>query len=313
MAENKIMTAEPVVAINGLTKVFGKRQAVAGLRLEILPGECLALLGPNGAGKTTTIHILLGLVRPTSGKLKVFGRDLFKNLTWTKSRIGVVPQNDNLDPDLTVMENLLTYASYFRIKRRIALKRSGDLLNFFALKNRSNDIIQHLSGGQRRRLLLARALINAPDLLILDEPTIGLDPQARHLMWERLRALREQGTTMLLTTHYMEEVGKLASRVLILNQGKLVAQGRPGELVTKKVGIEVFEVQDGISDLKKLRNSLKSCDVETELVKDILYIYAHAHCEELERLAARYPRLVRRPANLEDLFLRLTGRKLREN
>ncbi len=307
------MPAEPVVAIKGLTKVFDQRHAVDGLNLEIMPGECLALLGPNGAGKTTTIHILLGLVRPTEGSLKVFGRDLLKNLTRVKARIGVVPQTDNLDPDLTVLENLLTYASYFQLKRQNALKRSENLLDFFALRNRSNDIIQHLSGGQRRRLLLARALINNPELLILDEPTIGLDPQARHLMWDRLKALRKQGTTMLLTTHYMEEVGRLANRVLVLNQGKMVARGRPHELVTREIGKEVFEVQDGVSDLKKLQKSLEICDVETELVKNILYVYSHGPCEELERMVARYPRLVRRPANLEDLFLKLTGRKLKED
>ncbi len=307
------MKGTSVVEIRGLVKVFGDRKAVDGLELDILPGECLALLGPNGAGKTTTIHMLLGLVRPTSGSLRVFGKDLYHHLRHVKQRIGVVPQMDNLDPDLTVLENLLTYASYFNIPRRTALERSEELLGFFALANRSNDIIQHLSGGQRRRLLLARALVNNPELLILDEPTIGLDPQARHLMWERLHALRAQGTTMLLTTHYMEEVGRLASRVLVMDSGKKVAFGRPDELVSKVVGIEVYEVADGTSQLKDLEESLKDCHVETELVDNRLYVYVHRGCEALDQMVSSYPRLVRRPANLEDLFLRLTGRKLRED
>lgn len=307
------MNAAPLVEIRGIVKAFGSRKAVDGLDLDIFPGECLALLGPNGAGKTTTILTILGLVRPTSGSLWVFGKELYRNLKGIKQRIGVVPQMDNLDPDLTVLENLITYASYFKIPRRKALERSEELLRFFALSNRSTDIIQHLSGGQRRRLLLARALVNKPDLLILDEPTIGLDPQARYLMWERLQSLKAAGTTMLLTTHYMEEVARLANRVLVMDQGKEVALGRPGELVAQVVGVEVFEVEDGAVQLKELQESLHGCDVETELVGRRLYVYVHKGCEALDRMISSYPRLVRRPANLEDLFLRLTGRRLRED
>lgn len=287
--------------------------AVKDLDLCIYPGECLGLLGPNGAGKTTTIHMLLGLVRSTSGKISVFGESIPERLKQIKLRIGVVPQGDNLDPDLTVFENLLVYAAYFGIDRSTARKRADDLLGFFALKNRSNEIIQHLSGGQRRRLLLSRALINAPELLILDEPTIGLDPQARHLIWERLEDLRSQGTTMLLTSHYMDEVSRLTNRVLILDEGKIVAQGNPGEMVADMMGSEVFEVADSQEKLDALEETLRSCKVDIERVADRLFIYAHEPCTELETMAISLRHVNKRPANLEDLFLKLTGRTLREN
>jgi lipooligosaccharide transport system ATP-binding protein len=302
----------PLVEIRNLTKRFGDRIAVRDLDLSIYPGECLGLLGPNGAGKTTTIYMLLGIVRPTSGEISIFGESIPKRLKHVKSRMGVVPQADNLDPDLTVFENLLVYAAYFGVNHSTARKRADDLLGFFALKDRSNEIIQHLSGGQRRRLLLSRALINAPELLILDEPTIGLDPQARHLMWERLEDLRSQGTTMLLTSHYMEEVSRLATRVLILDEGKIVAQGDPVKMVANTVGSEVFEVADSPERLDALEETLRSCDVDTEKVADRLFIYAREPCAELETMAITLRHVSKRPANLEDLFLRMTGRSLRE-
>ena len=306
-------TGSPVVEIRNLTKRFGEREAVGGINLSIYPGECLGLLGPNGAGKTTTINILLGLVRPTSGKIHVFGEPIPKRLRHIKLRIGVVPQADNLDPDLTVLENLITYAAYYGIGRSIAKKRSEDLLHFFALKNRSNEIIQHLSGGQRRRLLLARALVNRPELLILDEPTIGLDPQARYLIWERLEALKSQGTTMLLTSHYMEDISRLANRVSILDGGKVVAEGDPKKMVVDMIGIEVVEVVDTPEGLDRLEKSVSSCNVDTERVSDRLFIYRRDSCPELESLAVTHHHVSRRPTNLEDLFLKLTGRILRES
>ncbi|MEA3385423.1 MAG: ATP-binding cassette domain-containing protein [Thermodesulfobacteriota bacterium] len=308
------LTAKPpLVEIRDLTKRFGDRVAVKDLDLCIYPGECLGLLGPNGAGKTTTIYMLLGLVRSTSGKISVFGESIPERLKQIKLRIGVVSQRDNLDPDLTVFENLLVYASYFGIDSSAARKRADNLLGFFALKNRSDEIIQHLSGGQRRRLLLSRALINAPELLILDEPTIGLDPQARHLIWERLEDLRSQGTTMLLTSHYMDEVSRLTSRVLILDGGKIVAQGDPGEMVADMMGSEVFEVADSPEKLDALEKTLRSCKVDIERVADRLLIYAHEPCADLETMAISLRHVSKRPANLEDLFLKLTGRSLREN
>ena len=287
--------------------------AVKDLDLCIYPGECLGLLGPNGAGKTTTIYMLLGLVRSTSGEISIFGESIPERLKKVKLRIGVVPQADNLDPDLTVFENLLVYAAYFGINRSIARKRADDLLGFFALKNRSYEIIQRLSGGQRRRLLLSRALINKPELLILDEPTIGLDPQARHLIWERLEDLRSQGTTMLLTSHYMEEVSRLTNRVLIMDEGKIVAQGNPGEMVADMIGSEVIEVADGPEKLDALEKTLRSCKVDIERVADRLFINVHEPCTELDTLAISLRHVSKRPPNLEDLFLKLTGRTLREN
>jgi lipooligosaccharide transport system ATP-binding protein len=224
-----------------------------------------------------------------------------------------VPQADSLDPDLTVAENLLTYAGYFNIPRKIALAKTDELLHFFALYNRRDEIIEHLSGGQRRRLLLARALINDPQLLILDEPTIGLDPQARHLMWERLEILREQGTTMLLTSHYLDEVSRLSNRVLILDQGRIVAQGEPQQLINDMVGLEVFEVEGSGAELNDLVESFKECNAVIERVNDKLYIYTKEECAYLERLLANTRNWLRRPANLEDLFIQLTGRSLRES
>jgi len=304
---------QPVVEIRDLVKRFGTRVAVNRLSCSICPGECLGLLGPNGAGKTTTIHMILGLVRPTSGKIRILNENVPEKLRYVKMRIGVSPQADNLDPDLSVLENLLTYASYFRIKRSTALKRAKELLGFFALQNRSSDIIQHLSGGQRRRLLLSRALINNPELLILDEPTIGLDPQARHLIWERLEALKSKGTTMLLTSHYMEEVSYLADRVMIMAEGRVIARGEPEEMVLQSVGRDVYEVVNGRESLDALEEALESCNVKTERTADRLFIYTVEPCPDLDTMAIRYRRVTKRPATLEDLFLKLTGRTLREN
>ena len=307
------MQEEVALRIKGLKKNFGERQVLRGLDIKLLKGRCLGLLGPNGAGKTTTIRIILGLVIPTSGEIEVFGQKYPKALRKVKYKIGVVPQMDNLDPDLTIVENLVVYANYFRIPAKVARKRADELLEFFALKKRRDEIIQNLSGGQRRRLLLARALINNPDLLILDEPTIGLDPQARILMWQRLETLRKKGTTMLLTSHYMEEVAKLATQVIIIDHGKAIARGGPREMVEKMLGREVMEFSADEKLLEELELSLKNCNVETERVGEKLYVYVKNGCPELEKAASTMPHVVKRPATLEDLFLKLTGRKLREN
>ncbi|MGB9711861.1 MAG: ATP-binding cassette domain-containing protein [Dissulfurimicrobium sp.] len=303
----------PVVEIKGLAKSFGQRVAVQHIDLVIYPGECLGLLGPNGAGKTTTISMMLGLVSPAAGRIMVFGEPVEARLAEIKRRIGVAPQMDNLDPDLSVMENLLTYASYFGIRRSKARDVARSLLEFFAMGNRSDDIIEHLSGGLRRRLLIARALINSPELLILDEPTIGLDPQARHLIWERLEGLRVKGTTMLLTSHYMEEVSRLATRVMVMNNGRVVADGDPEEMVQKMVGMDVFEVSGDAGELAQIEVMLRSCRAEYERKAERLYIFTKAPCPELEAMALRHRHVTRRPANLEDLFLKLTGSALKED
>ncbi len=305
-------TQELVLEIKRLRKTFGQRQVLKGLDIRLRPGQCLALLGPNGAGKTTTIRIVLGLVIATDGEIKVFGKPLPRFLRDVKYDIGVVPQMDNLDPDLSVLENLLVYASYFRIKRKVVRERAHELLSFFALHNRRDEIIQNLSGGQRRRLLLARALINKPKLLILDEPTIGLDPQARLLIWERLEHLRKKGTTMLLTSHYMEEVARLATTVIIIDHGKSIARGRPDKIVKEMLGTEIMEFSGSMEKLEGLEDLLKTCDVLAERVDDRLFVYVKNGCPELDYATRDFPMVVKRPATLEDLFLKLTGRKLRE-
>lgn len=302
-----------VVQVNGLSKFFGNRCAVDNISFAVRQGECVGFLGPNGAGKTTTINMLLGLVEKSGGTMRILDMDIPRQQQAAKRLIGVVPQADSLDPDLTVEENLLTYASYFNITGRKARARSAELLQFFALANRRKEIIEHLSGGQRRRLLLARALINEPQLLILDEPTVGLDPQARHLIWERLEILQQQGTTMLLTSHYLDEVEHLSNRVLILDHGRIVAQGVPQQLITELVGIDVFVIEGTAAELDVLEKSFKQCHATTERVNDRLYAYTQEDCSRLESLLKYSRSWLRRPANLEDLFIQLTGRSLRES
>ncbi len=302
-----------ILTARGLTKSYGDRQAVKGLDLTIRRGECFGFLGPNGAGKTTTIQMILGLVIKNSGELRVFDLTIPHDLRAIKSRLGVVPQNDNLDPDLTVLENLLTYAGYYNLDSARAYSRSLELLKFFALDNRRDEVIQHLSGGQRRRLLLARALVHEPELLILDEPTVGLDPQARYLIWQRLKALRDNGLTMLLTSHYMDEVARLADRVLIMDQGRIVAQGEPGQMVTELVGTDVFEIICDEKEAASLSATAASCSARTERVTDGLFIYTSHDCPLLEARVREVSRWLRRPANLEDLFIQLTGRLLRDS
>ena len=303
---------EHIIEIRDLVKKFGDREVVSGLDLCVNQGECMGLLGPNGAGKTTTIHMLLGLAIPTSGRISIFGMPLKENLRKIKMRTGVVPQADSLDPDLTVLENLVVYAGYFGIRKKTAINRAEELLEFFALKSRSNEIIQNLSGGQRRRLLLARALINAPDLLILDEPTVGLDPQARILIWERLAVLRRQGTTMLLTSHYMEEVQRLATRVTILENGKTLAQGIPSKMVKQDIGEEVLEFTDSPEKLDVLEKEISHCNVTVERYDGRLVVYIREPCREIDEIAISQRHVIKRPPTLEDLFLKLTGRRLKD-
>ncbi len=302
-----------ILTARGLKKSFDNRQAVRGIDLDIYQGECFGFLGPNGAGKTTTIQMIMGLVEKTAGDLRVFDLSVPQNLVRIKKRIGVVPQNDNLDPDLTVLENLLTYASYYGIGAKKARPRADELLDFFALDNRRNEIIQHLSGGQRRRLLLARALIHQPELLILDEPTVGLDPQARYLIWQRLRELQNEGLTMLLTSHYMDEVSRLANRVVIMDQGLIVAQGEPQQMINKLVGTDVFEIICNEDQAITLSEAADSCQARTEKMPEGLFIYTDKNCPELDSQIRSATQWLRRPANLEDLFIKLTGRSLRES
>jgi lipooligosaccharide transport system ATP-binding protein len=257
--------------------------------------------------------MLLGIVTISAGTVSIFDLKFPEKLRKIKKKIGVVPQSDNLDTDLTVMENLITYASYFNIKASVATERGEKLLDFFSLKSRMNDLIQHLSGGMRRRLLIARALINKPELLILDEPTIGLDPQARHLIWDRLKELKTQGVTMLLTSHYMEEVSRLADRVIIMDNGSVTAKGEPEKMVKDMVGVDVYEVFNGLEVMDKVEMRLEECHAHYDKFPKKIMIYTKEPCPELDALAMTYHHAVKRPANLEDLFLKLTGRTLREN
>jgi len=305
--------SQTIVSVTGLSKRFGERLVVDNISFVIQRGQCVGFLGPNGAGKTTCINMLLGLVEKSAGKIRVFDLEAPRFHREIKARIGVVPQADSLDPDLSVEENLRTYAGYFRMPRRLARKRVDELLHFFALHNRREEIIEHLSGGQRRRLLLARALLNEPELLILDEPTIGLDPQARHLIWERLAILQAQGTTMLLTSHYLDEVARLSQQVLILDHGHVVVQGEPRQLITDLVGLEVFEVEGTPAELEAMGASFAQCNARLERVGDKLYVYAREDCSRLTKVMDTSGSWVRRPANLEDLFIQLTGRSLRES
>ncbi len=303
-----------ILTARGLKKVYGKRYAVCGIDLDICQGECFGFLGPNGAGKTTTIQMILGLAEKTGGELQVFGLPIPQHLVEIKKRIGVVPQNDNLDPDLTVWENLLIYAAYYGIGATSAGPQAEELLQFFALDNRRDEIIQHLSGGQRRRLLLARALIHKPDLLILDEPTVGLDPQARYLIWQRLRELQNDGLTMLLTSHYMEEVSRLADRVVILDQGLIVAQGKPQQMISDMVGSDVFEIICDQEEALALSDVATACHARAEVMPEGIFIYTKKDCQELDsQVRAIAAQWLRRPTNLEDLFIKITGRSLRES
>jgi len=301
-----------VISASKLSKSFGERLAVDSIDFAIRKGDCFGFLGPNGAGKTTTILMLLGLMEKTSGTLEAFGQSIPEHLPSIKMRIGVVPQNDNLDSDLTVWENLLTYGSYYNLPRKTVSLRSEELLHFFALSNRKSDIIERLSGGQRRRLLLARALIHQPELLVLDEPTVGLDPQARHLIWQRLQGLRENGMTILLTSHYMEEVARLSNRVLIIDQGHILVEGEPSALVEKFVGMDVYEIDGREEELKEIEKLASKCQARCERVSGGMYIYVHDRCDQLNAGIHAASQWLRRPANLEDLFIQLTGRSLRE-
>ena len=301
----------PVIDVQNLTKSFDQLQAVDGISFQVNKGECFGLLGPNGAGKTTTIRMLYGFTPPSGGQLRIFGEDLPDRLRRVKYRMGICQQEDNLDPDLSVLDNLLTFSRYFDLPKREALDRAKSLLNFFGLENRAQAKIQPLSGGMKRRLVLARSLINQPELLILDEPTTGLDPQSRHQMWDRLEKLKNDGLTILLTTHYMEEAASLCDRLIIMDHGHILVEGAPAELVRSHVGRDVLDIRDPDP---RIRDFLRDHDVAYEDFGHRLLVYSMAGDDLLLRLSRDFSAtgLHLRPATLEDVFLRLTGRELRE-
>ncbi len=301
-----------VLSTRGLRKSYGGREVVAGLDLTLRRGECYGLLGPNGAGKTTTLRMLLGLTGPDAGEISLLGRAVPQDAREARARVGVVPQMDNLDPDFTVRENLVVYGRYFGMSKAEVEAKVPRLLSLAALETRADARIQSLSGGMKRRLVLARALVNDPELIFLDEPTTGLDPQARHVMWERLRLLLREGRTILLTTHFMDEAERLCDRLGVIDHGRMLAEGTPRELIAAHIEPEVVEVYgEGVEAWHA--GPAKALADRAELHGETAFCYvreAGALAEALkgeERL-----RFLHRRANLEDLFLKLTGREMRE-
>ena len=300
-----------IILARGLTKSFGDATVVRGIDFEVGRGRCFGFLGPNGAGKTTTLRMILGLSPITAGVLEVLGGPIAKRASQVRQRIGVVPQIDNLDPDFTVTENLRIYGSFFQLPERDLRERIPGLLDFVALSDRADDKIDTLSGGMKRRLTIARALINDPELVVLDEPTTGLDPQVRHLIWARLQDLVKEGKTLLLTSHYMEEAERLCDELVIMDQGEILERGEPTKLIGAHVAAEVLEVRSRTEQAAALLGDLP--DINLEQVGATLYAYGttiRPAVEVLERAGDFV--LLHRPATLEDVFLKLTGRDLRE-
>lgn len=300
-----------VIEAKDLRKQFRDLVAVDSISFTVRQGECFGLLGPNGAGKTSTIRMIYGFSPMTAGELRVFGLDIATQWRAIRSRIGVCQQENNLDPDLTVLKNLEVFASYFDMPASTARRRALELLRFISLEQRAHTRIPELSGGMMRRLILARALINDPELLILDEPTTGLDPQSRHQVWEKIEELRSRGLSVLLTTHYMDEASRLCDRLVIMDQGKILVEGRPAELIERHVGRHVMEVHRPDTDLRRFID-------EQNLAYDDLVHRIILYGSDTERffdtLSSRCGSgsCDLRMATLEDVFLRLTGRELRE-
>jgi lipooligosaccharide transport system ATP-binding protein len=304
---------EPLFAVRDLTKRYGDTTVVDRLSFDIAEGECLGVIGPNGAGKTTTIRMCLGLTDPDAGEITALGLRMPRDVLAIKAQLGVVSQFDSLDPDFTCAENLLVYGRYFGLPEQRIRARIPELLTFAALSHKGDATPGELSGGMRRRLSLARALVNDPRLLMLDEPTTGLDPQARHLMWERLQVLLQQGKAILLTTHFMDEAERLCHRLLVLDHGRKIAEGRPRDLIAEHLEPDVVEAY-GNGALELAQSPLAALARRTEVSGETVFFYTQDARPLLDALAREHPKLrtLHRPANLEDLFLKLTGRQIRE-
>jgi lipooligosaccharide transport system ATP-binding protein len=299
------------LSVNGLRKSYGAAEVLAGVDIEVAAGECFGLLGPNGAGKTTTLKLCLGLLEPGAGTIRLLGHDVPAQARVARQRVGVVPQMDNLDPDFTVAENLVVYGRYFGLQDGDIQARIPDLLEFAGLAGRADARIQALSGGMKRRLTLARALVNDPQLVFMDEPTTGLDPQARHLIWERLRRLRQEGKTLILTTHFMEEAERLCSRIAIMDHGRIIAQGTPRALIADHIEPQVVEVHG--NGVEQWMEQAKSLAPRVERAGETVFCYAADVEPVIGTLRGQHElAYLHRPANLEDLFLKLTGRDLRD-
>ena len=305
----------PLLSVSHLVKRYGDQTVVNDLSFHIEPGECLGVIGPNGAGKTTTIRMCLGLSAPDGGDIAYFDvQRMPHDALDIKAQLGVVAQMDTLDPDFTAAENLLVFGRYFGLPDAVIRERIPQLLEFAALSHKGNAKPGQLSGGMKRRLSLARALINQPRLLLLDEPTTGLDPQARHLMWERLQVLLQEGKSILLTTHFMDEAERLCDRLLVLDHGCKIAEGRPRDLIALHLEPEVVEVFGQGATALAQEASLKALAERTEVSGETVFFYTRHSRALLEALQA-WPqqRTLHRPSNLEDLFLKLTGRQIRED
>ena len=306
-------TQESTLVARRLKKSYASFEAVKGVDFEVYRGECFGFLGPNGAGKTTTMKMIYGAAVPTSGELRVAGLDVRRHEREVKRRIGVVPQENNLDEDLKVKENLLVYGRYFDLPRKLVRQRAEELLEFVQLSERAGAQVEYLSGGMKRRLLVARALINDPDLVVLDEPTTGLDPQARHLVWDKLRELTSRGKTLVLTTHYMEEAAQLCDRLCIMEGGRFIAEGAPRELIEEHVSPEVLELRASPDTLEKLVSLVEGLSEGIDRVGGALIVHtsdSDAVTRKVRESGVVVDNILYRRAALEDVFLKLTGRSL---
>lgn len=305
--------SEPLVVAKGLTKRFGDFVAVDNVDFEVHPGEAFGFLGPNGAGKSSTMRMIGATSPSTEGVLKVLGLDPMRDGSEIRERLGVVPQEDNLDPELPVDANLMIYGRYFGLSRAVIKERIAELLAFAQLTERAKDKVDDLSGGMKRRLTIARALINQPDLLLLDEPTTGLDPQARHLLWDRLYRLKQEGVTLIITTHYMDEAEQLCDRLVVMDGGRIVAEGSPAALIQEHSPREVVEARFPVGVQEGVVADLEGIGSRLEALPDRVLIYTddgdHA-AEEIHKRGLFPETILTRRSTLEDVFLKLTGRTL---
>jgi lipooligosaccharide transport system ATP-binding protein len=302
-----------LIHARGLRKRFGDFTAVDGIDVDVPRGEAFGFLGPNGAGKSSTMRMVACVSPPSGGTLRILGMDPLRQGPAIRARLGVCPQLDNLDPELTVRENLTTYARYFRIPRRLARQRADELLDFVQLADRATSKVEPLSGGMKRRLTIARALVNQPEIVLLDEPTTGLDPQARHLVWERLFRLKQQGVTLVLTTHYMDEAEQLCDRLVVMDAGRIVAEGSPRDLITRYSTREVVELRFATDSQEDFAGKLAGLGERLEVLPDRILLYADdgdAALAQVQQRGLEPTSVLVRRSSLEDVFLHLTGRTL---
>lgn len=307
--------AEAMIVAKGLTKIYGDFKAVDGIDFTVKRGESFGLLGPNGAGKSTTMKMIASTSQRTSGELLILGKDPNNFGPEIRAHLGVVPQQDNLDRELKVWENLMVYGRYFGLSRKWLKSKINELLEFAQLVEKRNNKVDELSGGMKRRLTIARALVSEPEILMLDEPTTGLDPQARHILWDRLFRLKELGVTLVITTHYMDEAEQLCDRLMVMDKGKIMAEGSPAQLIKKYSSKEVLEVRFGSENNAKVAEKMQGIGDRLEILPDRILVYTDNGEKALEKIVKKglHPvtSLVRR-SSLEDVFLRLTGRSLVE-